>query len=248
MTRSLVPLIFLLLVCAGAPALAQGKTSTPVPAKTAPGAVPTLKTGAQLVIVDVVVTDSSRKPVHGLKASDFTLREGDTPQVIKNFEEHTALTPADATRFTEMPKLEPGIFTNYTPEPANGAVNLLLLDTLNTPLASQAYVRQQLLAYLKARPPGTRIAIFGLTTRLTVLQGFTSDPETLKNVMTKGLGKSSPLLNDAVPAEVARRTAWPMMSKTWAGMRTRSPTCASSSRLSSRVFSFSCGPITRSTR
>src|SRR4051812_18496768 len=57
--------------------------------------VATLKAAAQLVVVDVVVTDVHQGPVHGLKASDFTLSEGGAPQVIKNFEEHTALTTAD---------------------------------------------------------------------------------------------------------------------------------------------------------
>src|SRR5258708_2172425 len=155
--------------------------------------VATLRAGIQLVVVDVVVTDKNQKPVHGLKASDFTLTEENVPQVVKHFEEHTALTPADATRFPSMPKFPPGVFTNYTPGPVNGAVNLLLLDALNTPLKDQAYVRQQLLAYLNATPPGTRIAIFGLTNQLTILQRFTSDPEVLKTVASRKLGKSSPL-------------------------------------------------------
>ena len=160
--------------------------------------VATLRAGTQLVVVDVVVTDKNQKPVHGLKASDFTLTEESAPQTIKHFEEHTALTPADATRFPTLPKFPPGVFTNYTPAPVNGAVNLLLLDALNTPLRDQAFVRQQLLAYLNATPPGTRIAIFGLTTQLTILQGFTSDPEILKKVTSSKLGKNSPLLQDSV--------------------------------------------------
>jgi VWFA-related protein len=160
--------------------------------------VATLHSGTQLVVVDVVVTDKNQKPIHGLKASDFTLTEENVPQVVKHFEEHVALTPADATKFPAMPKFPPGVFTNYTPEPVNGAVNLLLLDALNTPLTDQAYVRQQLIAYLNATPPGTRIAIFGLTNQLTILQGFTSDPALLKAVASTKLGKNSPLLQDAV--------------------------------------------------
>jgi VWFA-related protein len=160
--------------------------------------VATLRAGTQLVVVDVVVTDKNQKPIHGLKASDFTLTEENAPQTIKHFEEHTALTPADATKFPALPKFPPSVFTNYTPAPVNGAVNLLLLDALNTPVRDQAYVRQQLLAYLNATPPGTRIAIFGLTTQLTILQGFTSDPEILKAVTSSKLGKSSPLLQDSV--------------------------------------------------
>jgi VWFA-related protein len=160
--------------------------------------VATLRAGIQLVVVDLVVTDKSQKPVHGLKASDFTLTEENVPQIVKHFEEHTALTAADATKFPALPKFPPGVFTNYTPEPVNGAVNLLLLDALNTPVTSQMYVRQQLLAYLNTAPPGARIAIFGLTNQLTILQGFTSDPGMLKAVASGKLGKNSPLLQDAV--------------------------------------------------
>jgi VWFA-related protein len=177
---------------------------TPQPAPPAPtqqptqSGVATLRADTQLVVVDVVVTDKNQKPVHGLKASDFTLTEENVPQTLKHFEEHTALTPADATKFPPLPKSPPGVFTNYTPDPVNGAVNLLLLDALNTPLRDQAYVRQQLLAYLNSTPPGTRIAIFGLTTQLTILQGFTSDLELLKAVTSSRLGKNSPLLQDSM--------------------------------------------------
>jgi VWFA-related protein len=166
--------------------------------QTSQSGVATLRAGTQLVVVDVVVTDKNQKPIHGLKASDFTLTEENAPQTIKHFEEHTALTPADVTKFPALPKFPPGVFTNYTPAPVNGAVNLLLLDALNTPVRDQAYVRLQLLAYLNATPPGTRIAIFGLTTQLTILQGFTSDPEILKAVTSSKLGKNSPLLQDSV--------------------------------------------------
>jgi VWFA-related protein len=188
---------------------AQSKPAAPAATSQAPAAqaqqspttqapVTTLKANAQLVVVDVVVTDSSHKPVHGLTANDFKLAESGVPQVVKNFEEHSALTAADATRFNPMPKLPAGVYTNYTPAPASGAVNLVLLDALNTPLADQSYVRAQLLAYLKATPPGTRVAIFGLTTHLIILQGFTSDPEVLRRVLEKGVGKSSVLLDDQV--------------------------------------------------
>jgi VWFA-related protein len=176
--------------------VAAQQTQQPTPST--PTQPPTLHASAQLVVVDVVVTDKNRKPVHGLKESDFTLNENNVPQVLKHFEEHTALTAADATKFPVMPKLPPGIFTNYTPEPVNGAVNILLLDTLNTPVKDQIFVRQQLLAYLNSAAAGTRIAIFGLTSRLLILQGFTSDPAILKEVASKKFAKTSPLLQDSV--------------------------------------------------
>ncbi len=183
-------------------ALAAAQTPQPAPAAPAPEQTPkpavTLHASAQLVVVDVVVTDKSRKPVHGLKQTDFALTEDNAAQTLNHFEEHSALTPVEATKFQEMPKLPPGIFTNYTPEPVNGAVNILLLDTLNTPVKDQMFVRQQLLAYLNSAAPGSRIAIFGLSGRLTILQGFTTDPAVLKAIASKKFGKSSPLLQDAV--------------------------------------------------
>ena len=79
--------------------------------------------------------------------------------------------------------MPPGLFTNRTPAVANGPVNVLLLDYLNTPVSVQPYARKQLLDYLDHAPPGTRIAIFGLTTQLTMLQGFTSDMTVLKDAL-----------------------------------------------------------------
>ena len=175
---------------------ATPQTQQPAPSTTAPA--PTLHASAQLVVVDVVVTDKNRKPVHGLKSSDFTLTEDNAAQVLNHFEEHSARTAADATKFQEMPKLPPGIYTNYTPEPLSGSVDVLLIDALNTPVRDQLFVRQQLLTYLNSAAPGTRIAIFGLTTRLLILQGFTSDPALLKAIASKKFGKSSPLLQDPV--------------------------------------------------
>lgn len=158
----------------------------------------TLHTGARLVVLDVVVTDSHQKPVHHLTASDFTVLEKNVPQQIRNFEEHTAISAAEAAKAAPMPTLPPGIFTNFAPVPPGSAVNILLLDALNTPMRDQAYVRDQLKQYLNHAQPGVRIAIFGLTTRLDLLQGFTSDPALLKAFVNKKLPKASPLLDDQV--------------------------------------------------
>jgi VWFA-related protein len=149
------------------------------------------------VIVDVTVTDSHQNPVHNLKPSDFVILEDNVSQPVKSFEEHFA--SHEPTKPEELPHLPPGVFTNFTPVPPNSALNIVLLDTLNTPLADQAYVRDQLKHYLKNSPREARIAIFGLSTHLYLLQGFTSDPETLKTAVDrKGNLKSSPLLDDPV--------------------------------------------------
>ena len=170
-------LLFLLFL---ATILPQSSAQAPHPAQTPPPAqseVTTLRAGTQLVVVDVVVTDKSQNPVRNLKASDFALLEGGKPQQIKSFEEHTAQS---AKPIPPMPVFPPGIFSNYSPAPTGGAVNVLLVDTLNTPVLDQIYLHDQFHKYINTSKPGAPMAIFGLTTKLLMLQSFTSDPELLK--------------------------------------------------------------------
>ena len=162
-----------------------------------PAATTTLKANTQLVIVDVTVTDAHRKPVHNLKASDFVVLEDNVSQNIKAFEEHAYISAPAVS--VQPPPLPPGVFTNFSPVPSRGTLNVLLIDTLNTPLEDQAFVRSQIQQYLKNAPSGTRIAIFGLATHLYLLQGFTSNPEVLKAAVDrKSSSKPSPLLHDSV--------------------------------------------------
>jgi VWFA-related protein len=160
-----------------------------------PSPVYTLRSGTNLVIEDVVVTDTNHNPVHNLKAGDFTVAEDGQVQHIRTFEEHSPASPASA-KSVAIPKVAPGIFTNFSTVPKEGPVNLLLLDTLNTPLRDQFFVRSQLLDYLK-KASSTQIAIFGLSRRLSILQGFTANPDLLKAALTnKSAIKSSSLLDD----------------------------------------------------
>lgn len=187
---------FFLAAALGAPALISAQ-STPKSAPSPAQPVTTIRTSSDLVIVDVVAADSRQNPVHNLSASDFTVLEDGHPQTIKIFEEHTTGTPI---RVGPLPKLDAGEFTNYSPVPGNGALNILLLDKLNTPMTAQVDVRDQVLKYLKEMPPGTRIAIFALTTELHMLQGFTSDPAVLRALLEgkKALPGGSVLMNEPV--------------------------------------------------
>lgn len=189
MTRSFLSGLIAALLCA--PMFSSGQSAATEPAST-------IQASANLVVVDVVVTDNRHNPVHSLTNADFTVLENGHAQTIKTFEEHNSWEAA--TPLPAGPKLPPGTFTNYTNAPVKGALNILLLDALNTPISAQADVRNQMLGYLKNSRPGTRIAIFGLTTRLIMLQGFTSDPELLSDVLNgkKGLPKGSVAMTDQV--------------------------------------------------
>ena len=181
---------------------AAGQVSPAQPAQSAQrpraDAGVTLRAQARLVIVDVVVTDRSHNPIHGLKATDFSLLENKATQKVLHFEEHAQQAPTPPGKAAAFPKLPPGIFTNYIPVPENTTLNVLLLDSLNTPMRDQAFLRSQLLDYAKQQKPGTSIAIFSLGTQLRLLQGFTSNPEVLREVMQHHLQRMSPLLGDAV--------------------------------------------------
>lgn len=158
---------------------------------------PLVHAQSNLVVVDVTVTDAHGQPIRGLTQADFTVLEDGHAQAIKNFEVHESNTAAQAA---PLPPLPPGVFSNRVVAPANGALNVLVLDKLNTPMKDQGFVLQQLKDYVKSMPAGTRIAIFGLTTRLAMLQDFTSDPAVLRALLEgkKGLPGASVAMNNAV--------------------------------------------------
>jgi hypothetical protein len=97
----------------------------PALAQTTPPA-PTLKVYARETVVDVNVTDAKGNPVHGLTQADFTVKEDGKSQAIRSFEEF-GTQPVQP-----LPKLPPNTYTNLQPPPASSAVNILLLDGLNT--------------------------------------------------------------------------------------------------------------------
>jgi VWFA-related protein len=147
------------------------------PAPTASNPAPLIRTNAQAVSVDVVVTRGSDEPVLALHQRDFQVFEDGKPQAIDLFEEHTA--PASTPAVTPL-QLPPHVYTNQPAVPQIDAVNVLLLDSLNTPESDQAFVHKQIVNFLQSIQPGTRIAIFTLNTRLHLLQGFTSDGSLLR--------------------------------------------------------------------
>src|ERR1700694_4189990 len=156
-------------------------------------AVPSFKSASNLVLVDVVVTHNGQ-PVRGLKQQAFHISEGGREQVIKVFEEHTSTEAAQI----QKPPLPPSTYSNFPDSTIAASANVLLLDALNTPMENQLYVRRQLIAYLKKIPPGTRIAIFTLASRLRFVQGFTSDISSLLAVLNdpKNTANHSILLDD----------------------------------------------------
>ncbi len=155
---------------------------------------PALRASSSLVLVDVVVTDHD-KPVHGLDRTRFHVFEDGKEQTVSSFDEHQ---PAGAPpAFLASASLPPHTYTNLPAYPESSAVNVLLLDALNTPLGDQMRVRRKMIDYLGSVKPGTTLAIFTLGTQLRIVTQFTTDPAALVRLLNapKTNEKQSPLIN-----------------------------------------------------
>lgn len=177
-------------------------------------AVPVIKANTRAVVVDVVVTKGQDEAVTGLHTQDFRLMEDGKPQPIDFFEEHAA--PAASMAILPMPAMPPHVYTNVPAAPKSDAVNVLLLDSLNTPRPDQSYMHAQILAFLKSMKPDARIAIFGLSSQLRMIQGFSDDPAVLRAALEDKRYGFSPVTtnvsrgraeDDADKAEVAQKIA-----------------------------------------
>jgi len=152
-----------------APPVAEGAPTNPV-----------FRSTTRLVQVDVVVTDKQGRPIPGLKQSDFTVMQDGKPQQVRVFEPHTGSTGGPgSTAAVNTPKLPPNTYSNHPSAATADSWTIVLFDLLNTPTADQEYSRKQLIELLRLAPKGKPIALYLLTSRLTMVQGFTDDPEKL---------------------------------------------------------------------
>jgi VWFA-related protein len=141
---------------------------------------PVFRATTRLVQVDVVVTDKQGRPIPGLKQSDFTVLQDGKPQNVHVFEAHTGKPVDQASPVAAAaPKLPPNTYSNHPSEATADSWTIVLYDLLNTPTINQEYARTELLKLLRAVPKGQPVALYVLTTRLAMVQGFTDDPEKL---------------------------------------------------------------------
>lgn len=154
---------------------ASGLAQAPGMASQNPDTQTTLRITSRAVLVDVLVSDKDGRPVKGLAKSAFTVTEQGKPQPISFFEEQAVGDAAPV----ELPRLPPNVFGNATLYRLPPAVNVVLLDSLNTRMASQMWVHSQALKFLENTKPGTESAIFTMGLGLHFIQGFTSDPADL---------------------------------------------------------------------
>ncbi len=132
----------------------------------------------------------------GLKQSDFRILEDGAEQQIVSFEERKPSVPAAEP----LPPLPVNTFSNLPDPKASGPLNLILYDLLNTAPEYRHYAHDQLMAFLKTRPPG-QYAIFVLGNRLELLQGFTAGEDAVLAAANGRKATTQPNHVDAAPGK-----------------------------------------------
>ncbi len=187
-------------VIMSAAALAQSQAADAKPASNSGEAQSTtvLKATTRLVVVDVVATDGKGVPITGLTAKDFVLTENGKVQEVRVFsfsgpgkEPENLAAPAQPE-----PKIPGNVVSNIPEYKPNSALNILLLDSLNTTSNNQSVVRRQMVKVLDKLPGDRPVAIYMLSQKLQLLQDFTTDPAILRNVVANLKSTNSPLLEN----------------------------------------------------
>jgi len=161
-------------------AVADSRSARPTPVAEGDSSNPVFRTTTRLVQVDVVVTDKQGKPIPGLAASDFTVMQDGKPQKVHVFEPHVGNALANKPEAAQnAPKLPPNTYSNHPSDATADSWTIILFDLLNTPPTDQQYARKQLIEMLGTIPKGNPVALYLLTNRLVMVQGFTDEPEKL---------------------------------------------------------------------
>ena len=153
-----------------------------------------LKVTTRLVTVDVVAVDSRGNPVRDLKREDFQILEDrKAPQKIEHFQYFEKLKASGApdSSAAEVRKVARLISNQLPLDQLKIPPTVLLMDALNTTTPSQQQGRAHMLELMRSLPADTPIAVFLLGTRLTILQGFTSDPSLLRAALDRAVTGSS---------------------------------------------------------
>jgi VWFA-related protein len=144
------------------------------------------RAGTKLVEVTVTVLDKKGNAVTGLDQNDFTVLDEGKPRPVAFFRFDGAPPPPAET--SAGPALPAGVFTNRpglsgVEAPRN--ITALVLDSLNTAPQEGVLARAQMMRYLRALAPQTRVAIYVMGTQLRVLHDFTADAASLRAKLEK---------------------------------------------------------------
>jgi VWFA-related protein len=159
--------------------------------------IPAVKVTTRLVVVDVVAHDKQGRAVTDLELPDLRILEDGKEQVIRSFVlQHPGASPVEPVQ--EQAALPANMVSNARKFPPNTALNVILLDSLNSTTLNQAYVRIEMVKFLEKLPQGQPVAIFTLGRKLHMVHDFTTDLTQLKAVVNAFKGQSPALMQNPI--------------------------------------------------
>jgi VWFA-related protein len=126
-------------------------TAFALPQSSSPEA--TFPSTSDLVLVPVQVMGQGGQPLRGLKKDNFVLESDGQPQAIAVFDEVQRSTQVMVPSHKAAPTTVPKSFSNLPPDGTPHELMILAIDRLNTIGYLQKWVRDQLIAYIRAHPP-----------------------------------------------------------------------------------------------
>jgi hypothetical protein len=151
-----------------------------------------LKSNAHVVQLDVVVSDSSGRPIHGLQKNDFVLTDNGHPRDIRIFSGEinaTAGAPSPAT------SVAAGMYSNRIAMQDSPMVMAIVIDAVRRPESLQkkvgfipdiswfpnwfAITSMPAKQAIRRMEPGQMIAIYAACPELRLVQDYTSNPDRL---------------------------------------------------------------------
>jgi len=155
-----------------------------------------LRSETHAVLISVAVRDSSGNAVEDLRKEDFTVTDNGKPRDFQMFPGDSAsAAPQPAIRFA------PNFFSNhYGPIAPQQRVTAILIDAANTPLEDQMAARTQAIKAVENMTLNESVAIYSMTTKLDILQGYTTNRELLLKALQAYTPRMPMLANPTRPS------------------------------------------------
>lgn len=156
-----------------------------------------IRSTTRFVEINVLVHDKKGMPVEGLKKEDFTILDQGQQEEVATF----SGIAASPHRLNMNPGLPPNVFSNRLEQSDGppGSVTVILFDALNTEIHDQFRARQQIVKFLRQLRPQDHVAIYVLTTKISVLNDFTQDASSLLGAIEQFSGQTSTFLDASNP-------------------------------------------------
>jgi VWFA-related protein len=193
---------------------AFSQADSPRPNAAPDASITTLQTHVRLVVVDVTVVDKQGIAVKGLKPEDFQLKENNVAQKILSIDDHSAAGSAPVVKIRPM---APDGTTTLSNKPASIPTvwNVLLVDSLNTPIGDQATAQKQIQQFVKGLPPSQPLALVSMSAVVKVLSPFYAGAGSITSALDKGAlsPNASPLIDvynsddEAIAAAMIRQAS-----------------------------------------